>query len=271
MTIPAPISLLTITGDDATTFLQGQLTQDLAVWPDANQVRRAAWCTVKGRIWATFYIWKIEGGFQLLIANDLAEKTIKRLRMYVLRAKVTIAVSDQPLFLGEVSQTPLNVNEQRDSVGLLANEGKTYGVSFATALPTALDWDTAHIQAGAAWISQGTSEQFVPQAANFELVDGVNFRKGCYPGQEIVARSQYLGKLRRRAVIATMAGDAAPLMADVFIQNEPAPVGSVILAAPGWVLFECPQELIAEKKPLAIAGKPLSVQDLPYKIIDITQ
>jgi folate-binding protein YgfZ len=124
------------------------------------------------------------------------------------------------------------------------------------------------------------SEQFVPQTSNFELVGGVNFRKGCYPGQEIVARSQYLGKLKQRAAIAQVAGEATALE-DVFQQGDSNPVGrviqSTIQSAQGGinstVLFEAPHSLIENQTTLTVGsatGAVLQVKPLPYPVVDIT-
>lgn len=267
------LSIIEVTGEDAVSFLQGQLTQDVALWTDAQQVRRAAWCNVKGRVWATFYIWKITGGFRLLLAADLAEKTLKRLRMFVLRAKVNLTWLEQTLWFSSSTQPVLSVNATGDQVCLLAVGTQHFGIVFEAAptVPPMLDWDTAHIQAGIAWVSQVSSEQFVPQAVNFELVGGVNFRKGCYPGQEVVARSQYLGKLRRRAAIAQIANPMPEVMSDVCLGGSFEPVGKVILAAPGWVLFECPQDALSHDSGLFVNGAALHLQALPYLIVDITQ
>jgi tRNA-modifying protein YgfZ len=266
------IAAFDVTGEDAASFLQGQLTQDVNVW-QPNEIKRAAWCNVKGRMLATFYIWQIEYGFRLLIARDLAAKVLPRLRMFVMRAKVKVS---EPLTVPLLACTSTLPALSHDSqVFTLLDQ---YGVTFSSqsiAPATTTAWTTAHTQAGVAWVSAANSEQFVPQTANFELVGGVNFRKGCYPGQEIVARSQYLGKLRLRAAIAQLTSPATALAAlqDVFEYGKDSPVGRIIQASDGWALLETPQSLIEASAALC-AGAPnsavLNIQPLPYPVLDIT-
>jgi tRNA-modifying protein YgfZ len=261
------LALFDVTGQDAASFLQGQLTQDMLTWQTA-EIKRAAWCNVKGRMLASFYLWQIEGGFRLLVAQDLTVKVLPRLRMFVMRAKVVVS---EPLNL------PLYAC--RSALPALSNDGTVFSllpsgfaVSTNPALANADDWTLAHIQAGTAWVSADNTEQFVPQTANFELVGGINFRKGCYPGQEIVARSQYLGKLKQRAAIAQIKGSAKALD-DVFEAKSPNPVGRVIQAAGAWALFDAPHALIEAGKPLHLgspSGELLAVQALPYPVLDIT-
>jgi folate-binding protein YgfZ len=94
-------------------------------------------------------------------------------------------------------------------------------------------WHLASIHAGIPQVTAATQEQFVPQMINFELIGGVNFKKGCYPGQEIVARSQYLGKLKRRVVLASLDNASARAGDEVFAADDPAqPAGMVVNAAP---------------------------------------
>jgi folate-binding protein YgfZ len=261
------LALFDVTGDDAASFLQGQLTQDVLAW-QPNEIKRAAWCNVKGRMLASFYVWPIEGGFRFIVASDLAAKVLPRLRMFVMRAKVTVSDAlAAPLYSYRGQGTAMR---SEADVFTLLDSG--FGLTTNAQLASSHDWLVSHIQAGVAWISAANSEQFVPQTANFELVGGVNFRKGCYPGQEIVARSQYLGKLKQRAAIALVAGNVNPLD-DVFELNSPNPVGRVIQATGGWVLFDAPHALIDAGTHLHFGsqeGAILNVQPLPYAVTDIT-
>jgi tRNA-modifying protein YgfZ len=261
------LALFDVTGEDAASFLQGQLTQDVLHW-QPNEIKRAAWCNVKGRMLASFYLWQIDGGFRFIVAQDLAAKVLPRLRMFVMRAKVVVSEpSNVPLYACHTSNAALTANGTQFT--LLANG---FGVTTDAALAASNDWLLAHIQAGIAWVSAANSEQFVPQTANYELVGGINFRKGCYPGQEIVARSQYLGKLKQRAAIARVDGEAAALN-DVFEANSPNPVGRVIQSNSGWVLFDAPNALIEAGVALHLGspiGAVLTLQTLPYAVLDIT-
>ncbi len=282
------LALFDVTGADATSFLQGQLTQDVLHW-QPHQVKRAAWCNVKGRMLVTFYLWQIEDGFRLIMAQDLVAKVLPRLRMFVMRAKVVVSEPlAMPLYVLDESvhfkQMPMatdgvRINLLESGFGVTtAIEHSRQAASTDTTVLT--DWTLAHTHAGVAWISVANSEQFVPQTSNFELVGGVNFRKGCYPGQEIVARSQYLGKLKQRAAIAQVAGEATALE-DVFQQGDSNPVGrviqSTIQSAQGGinstVLFEAPHSLIENQTTLTVGsatGAVLQVKPLPYPVVDIT-
>jgi tRNA-modifying protein YgfZ len=286
----ADITLFDVTGADAASFLQGQLTQEVLHW-QPNEIKRAAWCNAKGRMLATFYVWKmaeaganadagvgLEGlasGFRFIVASDVAGKVLPRLRMFVMRAKVTVS---EPL------ATPLYATHS--TAPAMSHDGQTFTLlnnGFAvchdaakaqdTSTIAVNDWLHAHTAAGVAWITGATSEAFVPQPVNFELVGGVNFRKGCYPGQEIVARSQYLGKLKlRAAIVRAPAGTQA--LQDVFQTDADTPVGRVIQAAQtGLALIEVPQALVAAGADLRLGsptGAALAVQPLPYPVLDIT-
>ncbi len=267
------LALFDVTGEDAASFLQGQLTQDMLHW-QAHEIKRAAWCSVKGRMLASFYVWPIEHGFRLLMARDLTEKLLPRLRMFVMRAKVVVSAPlDLPLYICQSGNAPLSIDGSQFTL-LSSGYGITTDLTDAAkaTLAEPVSWLLAHIQAGVAWVSAGNSEQFVPQTANFELVSGIHFRKGCYPGQEIVARSQYLGKLKQRAAIAQLQG-TANVLDDVFEAASANPVGRVIQASGDWVLFDAPHRLIEAATPLYLAsqaGVQLKVQALPYPILDVT-
>jgi hypothetical protein len=135
------------------------------------------------------------------------------------------------------------------------------------------DWRRTEVLAGVPRIVPGTYEEFVPQMLNFESVDGVNFRKGCYPGQEIVARSQYLGKLKRRMFVGHGAGPEPAPGSDVTPAAGGEPCGQVVIAAPdpagGFdLLFECPVASV-ESGPLRAGESTLRVGTLPYPLKSI--
>ncbi len=131
-------------------------------------------------------------------------------------------------------------------------------------------WRWLEVRSGIARIVPGTWELFVPQMVNFELVGGVNFKKGCYPGQEVVARSQYLGKLKRRMFLGALDGAAPPPGSDVNASGAGEPCGQVVLAAPApggntELLFES-QTAAAQAGGLTVSGLPLDQHPLPYPI-----
>jgi len=217
------MGVIRVTGADAVTFLQGQLTQDITML-GLSQARLAAFCNAKGRMQASFIVFKRSDEEILMVCSrDILAQTQKRLSMFVLRAKakLTDASEDFVLFgvMGDAIQKiaggPLSIWEKTDLdaqhlVGLHPACGTSRALWCAptgTALPAvpALDagvWEWLEVRSGIAMITLPVFEAFVPQMLNYESVGGVSFKKGCYPGQEIVARSQFRGTLKRRAYLA---------------------------------------------------------------------
>ncbi len=207
-------------GADAATFLQGQLTNDVLTL-DRAHARLAGFCSAKGRLQATFIVVRCDAEtFLLACAADLLASTLKRLSMFVLRAqcKLTDASAEWPLFGTVGSQAVAlasgdepgraRVTEDGIVVRLPDAAGHTRILRFGGAPPTlptgalALeDWRDLDVQSGVVTIVAATVDRFVPQMVNFETVGGVDFQKGCYPGQEVVARSQYRGTVKRRTVL----------------------------------------------------------------------
>jgi folate-binding protein YgfZ len=211
-------ALLSVTGDDAVAFLHGQLTNDVQALA-VGAAQWNGWCSPKGRLLATFLLVRRPGGFLLLLPAEIAAGIAKRLGMYVLRSKVAIRdVTAAHAIWGVAGPGAL----RQAGAGLPAMRAQDSGERFAVALDasralviappgagidgvergTPEDWDRELIHAGIPIITAATQDAFVPQMANFELVGGVSFRKGCYPGQEIVARTQYRGILKRRMALA---------------------------------------------------------------------
>ena len=201
--------LLSVTGADARAFLHAQLTNDIEhLAPDRWVL--AGWCSAKGRLLATFLVVPAPEGFLLQLARDLAEPVAKRLGMFVLRAKVRIADESERLTQFGVWDTDLsgpdvawhgNVATVRVGEGRFLQLGPAADFSEK---PNAdeVQWTLQEIRAGRPLITRATQDQFVPQMVNFETIGGVDFQKGCYPGQEIVARAQYRGQVKRRMVHA---------------------------------------------------------------------
>lgn len=224
------LGLINLVGDDAADFLHKQLTNDVLHLTEGI-ARHAAWCSAKGRMLASLITYRQGESIRLLLSKDLAEQTSKRLQMYILRAKAKASdISNQVEILGLMGETSeqtllsagLNLPSsterdgelntattgdvtviclaaQRFIVVIPAPEALTYWEKFAEhATPTGTPtWEWHDIQDGLPVISLPTREAFVPQMVDFDLLGGVNFKKGCYPGQEIVARTHYLGKVKR--------------------------------------------------------------------------
>jgi hypothetical protein len=202
--------LLSVTGDDAREFLHAQLTQDIQKLPP-DRAAFAGWCSAKGRLLASLLVVPAQEGFLLQLARDLAPAVAKRLSMFVLRSKVKIAdVSEAWRQMGvwgehfpgerfcietEGNLIEVKVDERR---ALLL--GLDVEMRHLEAARAEEDWVLEEIRAGRPFISAATQDQFVPQMVNLEILGGVDFQKGCYPGQEIVARAQYRGQVKRRMV-----------------------------------------------------------------------
>ncbi|MGP8438714.1 CAF17-like 4Fe-4S cluster assembly/insertion protein YgfZ [Paraburkholderia fungorum] len=253
------------TGDDAASFLHGQLTNDTQHL-DAANARLAGYCSAKGRLLASLLTWRTGETIRLLISKDLQATVQKRLSMFVLRAKAKLADASGELAVvglaGDVRKAlsgvfdalPDGVHVQVDgTAGSLIRVPDALGrlrylwigpkAAIETYLPM-LDeklkrvspavWDWLDIRAGEPRITQPVVEQFVPQMVNFDVLGAVNFRKGCYPGQEVVARSQYRGTIKRRTSLANVAGelDTAKAGVELFHSDDPGqPCGMVVNAA----------------------------------------
>ena len=197
--------LIRATGADAASFLHGQLTQDMTGLRE-GQARLAGYCSVKGRLLASFIVWR-EGPDNLLLAcsADLLPATLKRLSMFVLRAKCKLSDASAELALWGLAGAatlgptaalaPWQVQPAEggwrlrlpDAAGLprALQVQPTAAPAPAAATLASGDWQWLEVQSGIARIVGATVEQFVPQMVNLELVGGVNFQKGCYPGQEL--------------------------------------------------------------------------------------
>ncbi len=240
-------------GPDAAHFLHGQLTQDITHL-DADHARLAGYCSAKGRLLATFVLLRPQPDTVLLACSaDLLPATLKRLSMFVLRAKCKLSDASEQIVLhglagasgqgwvgGDVPYAPWTVSAKGQAqVIRLPHADGTPRWMLATAPATppqlpALDaaaWAWLEVRSGVPRITAVNSEQFVPQMLNLELLGGINFQKGCYPGQEVVARSQYRGTLKRRTYLVDSSEALAPGI-EVFHSGDPSqPAGRVVLAA----------------------------------------
>lgn len=193
--------LLAVTGGDARDFLHAQLTNDIAQLP-AERAALAGWCTAKGRLLASMLVIPSPDGFLLQLARDLAPAVAKRLSMYVLRSKVKIAdESEAWAQYGCWDAPPAAVTWHGSTVTVPVGNMRylKIGKGLVQACSGTEDaWTLEEIRAGRPLISAATQDKFVPQMVNLEKLGAVDFKKGCYPGQEIVARAQHLGEVKRR-------------------------------------------------------------------------
>ena len=232
-------------GEDARSFLQGQLTQDV-LHLEPGRARLAGYCSPKGRLLASFVVWVDAAGGDLLLAcsADLLAPTLKRLSMFVLRAKCKLSDASAELPVHGLAgsavagDSPWRVtrHEGADCIRLPDGAGVRRALWVGAAAPAApalaaAQWDWLEVASAVPRIVAATVEQFVPQMVNLELVGGVNFQKGCYPGQEVVARSQYRGTLKRRAFLFEADAPLQPGQ-EVFDAVDPGqPAGMVVLTA----------------------------------------
>lgn len=197
--------LLSVSGDDAREFLHAQLTRDIRNLA-ADRAALAGWCSAKGRLLASFLVIPAAQGFLLQVARDLATPVAKRLAMFVLRSKVKIADESERWAqdgLWEVDFDAPEVAWQEQIVTVRVGERRYLQlgpVAQMNIMPTAPEeaWTVQEIRAGRPLITAATQDQFVPQMVNLEKLGAIDWQKGCYPGQEIVARAQYRGQVKRR-------------------------------------------------------------------------
>lgn len=294
--------LIQFAGEDTQTFLQGQLTNDVRKVTLSNS-QYSGYCTPKGRMLASFLLWQNDQGYIMQLPAELRESVQKRLTMYVLRSKVKVSdISDAFVRLGLAGDKALEILQKHYAdVPQTAHEIKMLGTDTVINLPgnrfeivTTTEnapklwdalrqdctpvgsdaWDWLEIQAGVPRITASTQEQFVPQMVNFEAIGGVSFQKGCYPGQEIVARTQYLGKLKRRMYRAHI-DTGSPAAGDELFspEMEGQATGMVVNAHPsplgGYDLLAVIQISSAENEAIhlkALDGPTLKLLPLPYAL-----
>lgn len=300
--------LLGARGPDAAAFLHSQLTNDVSHLPD-NQARLAGYCSAKGRMLASLLMWKAGDAVFLQLSHDLLPAIRKRLQMFVLRAKVVLddetpnrallgltgdgavrflsgrfpALPARPFDLchgdsGSVIRLPDALGRNRFQWITTAAEAIAAwpAMSQSMTLHDNAAWRHMDVLAGIPHIVTATQDKFVPQMVNYELLGGVNFKKGCYPGQEIVARSQYLGKLKRRMVLASVESLEVQPGMEIFSSHDPAqPSGMVVNAEPsGTSQSDCLVEIklaSMEGGTLHLQsadGPPLTLRGLPYSLAE---
>ncbi|MBI5463081.1 MAG: folate-binding protein YgfZ [Gammaproteobacteria bacterium] len=262
------IGVLAVRGADAETFLQGQFTNDVRHL-DATHSQLNGYCSPKGRLLATFRIVRVGDEFRLYLPRVMLESVRKRLQMFVMRSAVTLEeVSEHSMRIGvsgpnaaaalagPITPLPTAVDEltrcgeltvlripgvqpRYEIFGPLLGSGlsmqKLWEALAAHAAPVGSStWELLDILAGVPTIMAETADAFVPQMVNYALIGGVSFKKGCYPGQEVVARMQYLGKLKRQMYLARLQTDHAPRPGDdLFSPDDPQQsAGKIVNAQP---------------------------------------
>ncbi len=249
--------LLAVRGADAAKFLQGQVTCNLN-YLSASQSSLGARCTPKGRMLSSFRIVPVEDGYLLAMARELIEPQLADLQKYAVFSKSKLSdesaawvrfglagadavLSELDLQLGTASDSlasagqllAVRLSDGRAELWAPAEEAPKLQAQLAAQLPQAPlnDWLLAQVRAGVGQVFGATRELFIPQMINLQALGGVSFKKGCYTGQEIVARMQYLGKLKRRLYHLSLAGPAPAAGSELFSPVHGSSVGEVVLAA----------------------------------------
>jgi folate-binding protein YgfZ len=293
-------ALLAVSGDDATAFLHGQLTNDV----EALRVGDAqwnAWLTAKGRMLASFLLVRRAGGYLVMLPAEIAEPVAKRLRMFVLRSKVKIEDASAglarigiagpgaaALVAAHWGTTPepmrsveregalaVRLDAQRFVILAPADQASAVRAKLAGAQAAGVDaWEAAGIRAGVPTVLAATQEAFTPQMVNFELIGGVSFKKGCYPGQEIVARTHYRGGLKRRMAAAHIAGSEAPrpgdpLFSTTFGEQAAGSIVNVAASGDGFDALVVAQLESLGNRDLhwkSLDGPAVDLRELPYEV-----
>ncbi|MBL4622354.1 MAG: folate-binding protein YgfZ [Immundisolibacteraceae bacterium] len=299
------LGILNITGEDAASFLQSQLTNDAnQLSKDSGQI--SGYCNHKGRLLGLFQLIATDTGFLAITPSEVLESLTKRLQMFVMRSSVTLKNltesdgvasiwgDDAASWLAgrgfqagaehyscrQSTKFPLVtlVRQPGDTDSFLLLGPKQQLAEFflestekAPAFSHENDWKLETINNGQPTVVTATSDAFIPQMINLDLINGVSFQKGCYPGQEIVARTRYLGKLKKRMMLfeidadnsepVPVAGD--PIMAEGNEQSVGTVVDASILSGGHYRLLAVIR-LAALEKPLSVNGLELSLLELPY-------
>jgi tRNA-modifying protein YgfZ len=298
-------STVVIAGDDAVTMMQGQFTNDVnKVDEGHNQI--SAFCNNKGRMLANFRLFQSQGNYFLSLRSDLVESSIEHLQKYVLRAQVAIQDVSQQLihlgingknaemllseFIGKLDTAVDSVSYNDDYIAIrVAGEIPRYEVfcslEHAKALWENLSgkasvtnsnyWEFLNIKSGLPFIDSNTREELVPQMANMELINGVSFEKGCYTGQEIVARTHYLGKQKRRTYRVKIISEHEPKPGDQLATNKSTEnqyIGTLVniyrAAKNEYEALAVIQITAAESEKLELkdADSKITVIELPYSL-----
>lgn len=298
------LSLIRVRGEDARAFLQGQLSNDIGLVSE-NHSQVSAYCNPKGRMYAVFRIFLRDDCYFLQLPAALAPAVVQRLRLFVLRARVSLQDADAelvriglsgpgtPQILSKVfAEPPAAVDEGRNRdgltvlrlpgphprfelVGLPERIQRLWQALVPQVRPVGADaWSWLDIRAGVPVILPGTVEEFVPQMVNLELIGGVSFTKGCYPGQEIVARVKYLGRIKQRMVPAHASAQLRPPPGTpLYVPVGPdQAVGQVVDARPApqggfdMLVVITLEHAGREVRLAGPDGPPLAFGELPYAL-----
>ena len=293
------LDVILVRGDDAKKFLQGQITNDIYLLDKEDKAIYSGYCNPKGRLIAFFLIIKTWENYYLFCPSSISDVICKRLSMFVLRSDVLIAKNKLSYFYfygntqaeedfkniwGDVPY-PINLMEtvqhpnEQNTTGLLSitklpgengrflvlGEDETIEMIYSeifqnNEIPNEISWNSSDIEAKIPNIFSETQGKFIPQSVNLDLIDAVNFKKGCYTGQEIVARTHYLGKVKRRMYQAYLESNEEIKCGEEIYLNDEI-VGHVVNFSTSNSAYKLLIELKVEEE-----NKPITLKDKPLKI-----
>jgi tRNA-modifying protein YgfZ len=297
------LALIQFSGEDAQGFLHNQLTCDVNALA-TNQSAYGSYCTPKGRVLATFLLWRTAEAYFMQLPSSVREPIQKRLSMYVLRAKVKVmdagalwainglsgegAATRLERVLGAVPKEDHELTSTGDAtvirlpssryeilVPRVSAPATLENLRAGTELVTPEHWEWLDIRAGIPTITPATQEQFVPQMLNLDLIGGLSFSKGCYPGQEIVARMHFLGRLKQRTYLATVSAESQPQPGDKLYSADlgSQASGTIVNAARspegGYDVLAVIQIASAQSNAVhwkSLGGPALALLSLPYEV-----
>ncbi len=233
------LGIASVKGDDASEFLQGQLSNDIQHLSENQPHQLSAYCNPKGRMLALFQILQLDAGYALIAHRAILDKVLPRLRMFVMRSAVEINPLDDTILLGlhatgEAKSEMLAALPARSTrIANHINDNDRFFIltseKFEDRFKTINEWNRLDIEQNLPQLYIETYEALIPQSVNLDIVGGVNFKKGCFPGQEIVARVKYRGKPKTRMIgVKTSPAKPVELGAPVFIEGRNSAAGQVV-------------------------------------------
>lgn len=283
-TAPAPVAslgVLAVEGPDAVTFLQGQATCD------ARQVSPArgalgALCNLQGRMIVSFYVLPAAGGLWLVMPRDRVVPVLNHLKKYAVFSKVTLRdATELAVVTAPAAGEPFAVETVANATLLALRGGRRVGVMPAGEVAGCADastaWRVGAIAAGELLVDGASADKFLPQALNYDVIEGVSFRKGCYTGQEVVARMHFKGKMKERLYVGSAPVTAAPPAGTAVVDIEGRAVGDVVdsIVSDGRALVGAVirhEAVVAGNLHLGdVAGAPLVAGAQPYPVPDAVE
>ncbi|WP_110677899.1 folate-binding protein YgfZ [Salinicola sp. RZ23] len=289
------LAVLECRGADAARFLQGQTSANVE-HANGNLAPLTVFCTPKGRVLANAELLQVAPEhYWLLLHASLVAPLKQQLDKYAPFYKMTLAARDDLVLLGVIGDTPATtawpstdwrMHQHGDTVvvrhpgpqprwllALPEAQAETQWAALTAELPVSgtARWQRADIAAGLAWLTQAHSDSYLPQMINWEALGGISFRKGCYTGQEVVARAHFRGQVKRRLGVAWLAGDTPPALGSEIRDGQEKRVGEVCQAeadpsGTGCQLLIVISTAAADDAPLQVEGRELTRQPLPYPL-----